>query len=97
MSAFGTKQTYSMRSRMSAFGGKADIDQPLLTNLDLRVYGLPRRIVSGAKRSDRSLDDSLRAMLIKKPTLSEQALALRHVTLGDGERLPPTPRLGHTS
>jgi hypothetical protein len=25
---------------MSAFGGKADIDQPLLANLDLRVHGL---------------------------------------------------------
>ena len=25
MSAFGTKQTYSMRRRMSAFGGKADM------------------------------------------------------------------------
>ena len=34
-SAIGTKQTCSMRRRMSAFGGKADSDQPLLTNLDL--------------------------------------------------------------
>jgi DNA invertase Pin-like site-specific DNA recombinase len=31
--AIGTKQTYSMRSRMSAFGGKADIDQSLLRTL----------------------------------------------------------------
>jgi hypothetical protein len=31
----GTKQTCSMRRRMSAFGSKPDIDQPLLTNLDL--------------------------------------------------------------
>ena len=29
-----------MRWRMSAFGGKADSDQPLLTNLDLWVHGL---------------------------------------------------------
>jgi hypothetical protein len=29
-----------MRWRLSAFGGKADIDQPLLTNLDLWVHGL---------------------------------------------------------
>jgi hypothetical protein len=35
LSAIGTKQTYSMRSRMSALGGKADSDQQLLTNLDL--------------------------------------------------------------
>jgi hypothetical protein len=32
-SAIGTKQTCSMRRRMSASGGKADVDQPLLTNL----------------------------------------------------------------
>jgi len=35
MSAIGTKQTCSMRWQMSAFGGKADIDKPLPTNLDL--------------------------------------------------------------
>ena len=29
-------------ARMSAFGSKADIDQPLLTNLDLLVHGLVR-------------------------------------------------------
>jgi hypothetical protein len=29
---------------MSAFGGKADIDQPLLTNLDLRVHGLANEV-----------------------------------------------------
>ena len=40
MSANGTKPTCSMRWRMSAFGGKADSDQPLLTNLDLWVQGL---------------------------------------------------------
>jgi hypothetical protein len=34
-SASGTKQTCSMRRRMSASGGKTDVDQPLLTNLDL--------------------------------------------------------------
>jgi hypothetical protein len=34
MSAIGTKQTCSTRGRMSAFGSKADSDQPLLTNLD---------------------------------------------------------------
>jgi hypothetical protein len=34
MSAFGTKRTSSSRSAMSAFGGKADIDQPLLIDLD---------------------------------------------------------------
>ena len=33
MSAIGTQQTCSMRSRMSVFGGKADVDQPLLANL----------------------------------------------------------------
>jgi GTP cyclohydrolase I len=33
--AYGTKQTCSMRRRMSASGRKVDIDQPLLTNLDL--------------------------------------------------------------
>ena len=42
--------------------------------------------------------NSLRAMLIKKPTRLEQALSLRDVTLGDGERLQrkrtPTPRPG---
>jgi len=42
-SASGTKQTRSMRWRMSASGGKADIDQALLTNLDLWVHGLGRR------------------------------------------------------
>jgi hypothetical protein len=35
MSACGTKQTCSMRWQMSAFGGKADSDQPLLTDPDL--------------------------------------------------------------
>ena len=29
---------------MSAFGGKADINQPLLTNLDLWVHGLVRTL-----------------------------------------------------
>jgi hypothetical protein len=33
MSANGTKQTCSMRSRMSAFGSKPDIVQQLFTNL----------------------------------------------------------------
>jgi hypothetical protein len=32
---FWHQQTYSMRWRMSAFGGKADRDYPPLTNLDL--------------------------------------------------------------
>jgi hypothetical protein len=35
MSAFGPKQTFELRSAMSAFGGKADMDQPLLIDLDL--------------------------------------------------------------
>ena len=35
MSAFGTKQTSILTLNMSALGGKADIDQPLPTNLDL--------------------------------------------------------------
>jgi hypothetical protein len=35
MSAYGTKQTFSMRRRMFASRGKTDVDQPLLTNLDL--------------------------------------------------------------
>ena len=51
MSAFGTKQTCSMPRRMSAFGGKADSDQPLLTTLDL-CRAMPRtrlnRPVSGS-------------------------------------------------
>ena len=34
-SVIGTKQTCSMRWQMSAFAGKADSDQPLLTDLDL--------------------------------------------------------------
>jgi len=40
MSAYGTKQTCSMRRRMSASGGKTDVDQPLLTSLDLCVHAL---------------------------------------------------------
>ena len=32
VSAFGTKQTPISTPNMSAFGGKADIDQPLLTS-----------------------------------------------------------------
>ena len=32
MSAVGTKRTCSMRRRMTAFGGKADSDQPLPTS-----------------------------------------------------------------
>ena len=32
VSAFGTKQTSISTPNMSAFGGKADIDQPLLTS-----------------------------------------------------------------
>jgi hypothetical protein len=35
MSANGTKQILMPTMSMSAFGGKADMDQPLLTNLDL--------------------------------------------------------------
>ena len=36
MSAIGPKQTWAIAPHMSAFGGKADIDQPgQLTNLDL--------------------------------------------------------------
>jgi len=35
MSAFATFRTSHLHWRMSAIGGKADIDQPLLTNLDL--------------------------------------------------------------
>jgi len=35
MSAFGTKRTSELTPPMSAFGGKADIDQPLLIDLDL--------------------------------------------------------------
>jgi hypothetical protein len=35
MSAIGTFRTSDLRRRMSAIGGKADSDQPLLTNLDL--------------------------------------------------------------
>jgi hypothetical protein len=35
MSANGTKQTSVSTLNMSAFGGKADIDQPLPANLDL--------------------------------------------------------------
>jgi hypothetical protein len=35
MSAYGTKQTSISTLNMSAFGGKADIDQPLLANLYL--------------------------------------------------------------
>jgi len=34
MSANGTKQTCSMRRRMSASGGKTDVDQPLFAKLD---------------------------------------------------------------
>ena len=40
VSAIGAKQTCSMHWRLSAFGGKADIDRPLITNLDLKVNGL---------------------------------------------------------
>jgi hypothetical protein len=35
MSAIGTKQRAQCADECSAFGGKADIDQPLLSNLDL--------------------------------------------------------------
>ena len=34
MSAFGTKRTSELTPPMSAFGGKADIDHPLLIDLD---------------------------------------------------------------
>jgi len=35
MSLIGTKRTFGEGHSMSAFGGKADIDQPLLIDLDL--------------------------------------------------------------
>ena len=40
MSVHGTKRTLRPALSMSASGGKADSDQPLLTNLGLRVHGL---------------------------------------------------------
>ena len=39
-SVYGTERTFRDCSSESAFGGKADIDQPLLTNLDLWVRAL---------------------------------------------------------
>jgi hypothetical protein len=47
MSAIGTKRTCRVALHMSAFERKADIDQPLLTNLDYRQtsFRLSPRVV----------------------------------------------------
>jgi len=53
MSPFGTKRTFRDFGGESAFEGKADNDQPLLTNVDLWVYALAEKPSTGEGLSER--------------------------------------------
>ena len=48
MSAIGTKRTFLVALHMSAFGGKADTDQPFLTDLNLWIHSQARQLSEAA-------------------------------------------------
>jgi hypothetical protein len=51
---------------MSAFGGKANNDQPLLTNLDLGVHDLARHLRFQADYDDGSADGEMKLIELER-------------------------------
>jgi hypothetical protein len=77
MSGIGTKRTFRNFGGESAFEGKADNDQPLLTNVGLWVYALAEKPSTGEGLSER---------------VGLQLHSLRHFRFMDGSRPRPMRR-----
>jgi hypothetical protein len=89
MSAYGTKQTYSMRSRMSAFGGKADIPEALLYCPLMTLRGHEEDDPPRASRPARSFVaeswQPLPLRVLAEAEAKEQSLLLSISTMSEGK------------